>query len=199
MRFYDISEGKITIDNIDIRELSLSGLRSAIGYVSQDVYLFYGTIYDNIVYGRQGASAEDVKAAAKASEADEFICNLPNGYETMIGERGQKLSLGQRQRLSLARAVLKNPSVLLLDEATSSVDNETEAAIQRSIQRLSWGRTTILIAHRLSTVRKAHCIHLVDGGNVKESGAHDELIRLDGLYADLWKVQTGEMNQKEIL
>lgn len=197
MRFYEVSSGTITMDGIDIRDVSLSDLRSAIGYVSQDVYLFYGTVYENIVYGRQGASAEDVRAAARAAEADGFIRQLPDGYDTVIGERGQKLSLGQRQRLSLARAVLKNPPILLLDEATSSVDNETEAAIQRSVRRLSRGRTTIVIAHRLSTVRTAHCIHLVDGGCVRESGSHDTLIGQEGLYAGLWKVQTGDVNNRE--
>jgi ATP-binding cassette subfamily B protein len=194
MRFYEVSGGRITIDGINIRDLPLFFLRSVIGYVSQDVYLFYGTIHENIVYGRQDALREDVVAAARAAEADAFISNLPDGYDTLIGERGRKLSLGQRQRLSLARAVLKNPPILLLDEATSSVDNETEVAIQRSVKRLSRGRTIIIIAHRLSTIRQAHRINVVDGGTIRESGSHDDLIRMNGLYAALWRIQTGALD-----
>ncbi|MFT7462220.1 MAG: ATP-binding cassette subfamily B protein [Pseudohongiellaceae bacterium] len=192
LRFYDVTGGAITLDGTDLRELSLTDLRDAIGLVSQDVFLFHGTVAENIAYGRRDASPEEIIAAAKAAEAHDFIESLPQGYDTVVGERGQKLSGGQRQRVSLARAVLKDPPVLVLDEATSSVDNETEAAIQRSLARLAVGRTTIVIAHRLSTVRNAECIYVMDGGAVAESGTHNDLIKADGIYGSLWRVQTGE-------
>ncbi|MEM8710559.1 MAG: ABC transporter ATP-binding protein [Planctomycetota bacterium] len=192
LRFYDPDEGSVTLDGRDIRSLDLTGLRRAIGLVSQDVFLFHGTIAENISYARPDASLDDIRAAAKAAELDEWIDSLPEGYDTIVGERGQKLSGGQRQRVSIARAVLKNPPILILDEATSAVDNETEAAIQRSMDRIAEDRTTIVIAHRLSTIRGADNILVLDGGRVVESGEHDELVRLDGLYAQLWAVQTGE-------
>lgn len=192
MRFYEPQEGRVTIDGIDLHEVALSDLRRAIGLVSQDVFLFDGTVRENITYGTFDAPSEAVEAAARAAEAHEFVEELPQRYDTLVGERGQKLSGGQRQRISLARAVLKDPPILVLDEATSAVDNETEAAIQRSLLHVSEGRTTIVIAHRLSTIRHADAIHVMDRGRVVESGTHEELVAADGLYAGLWRVQTGE-------
>lgn len=192
LRFYDVTDGSIRLDGHDIRDLTLSSLRQAIGLVSQDVYLFHGTVRENIAYGRPDAELEEIVAAAKVAEAHSFILELPDGYESIVGERGQKLSGGQRQRISIARAVLADPPVLILDEATSSVDNETEAAIQRSLELITRDRTTIAIAHRLSTIRHADQIYVLDRGKVVETGSHDDLIVQDGLYASLWKVQTGE-------
>jgi ATP-binding cassette subfamily B protein len=193
LRFYDVQRGKITLDGHDIRDLRLRDLRKAIGLVSQDVFLFHGTIRENIAYGTFNASVEEIVAAAKTAEAHEFIMALPEGYDTIVGERGQKLSGGQRQRVSIARAVLKDPPVLILDEATSSVDNETEAAIQRSMAHITVGRTTIVIAHRLSTVRNADHIFVLEEGALREQGQHDELVDAQGIYAGLWQVQTGEI------
>lgn len=193
LRFYDVQSGGIYIDEQDIRQLQLSDLRSAIGFVSQDVFLFHGTVRENISYGTFDASTDQVVAAARTAEAHEFIMDLPQGYDTIVGERGQKLSGGQRQRISIARAVLKDPPVLILDEATSAVDNETEAAIQRSMARIIVGRTTIMIAHRLSTVRHADMIYVMDKGAIREQGLHEQLVGLGGIYADLWRVQTGAM------
>lgn len=192
LRFYDPTEGVVRIDGHDLRDLRLSDLRSAIGLVSQDVFLFHGTVRENIAYGTFDASDEAIREAATIAEAHEFIESLPQGYDTVVGERGQKLSGGQRQRLSIARAVLKDPPILILDEATSAVDNETEAAIQRSLARIAEGRTTIVIAHRLSTVRHAHAIHVLEAGKVAESGTHEELLASGGIYHSLWSVQTGE-------
>ncbi|MCB9824608.1 MAG: ABC transporter ATP-binding protein [Planctomycetes bacterium] len=192
LRFYDVSSGRVTLDGHDIRELDLGDVRRAIGLVSQDVYLFHGSVRENIAYGRPEATSAEIEAAAQAAEAHAFIESLPQGYDTIVGERGQKLSGGQRQRISLARAVLKDPPILVLDEATSSVDNETEAAIQRSLDRISVGRTTIVIAHRLSTVRNAYRIHALLEGRPVEAGTHEELLEHDGVYAALWRVQTGE-------
>lgn len=192
LRFYDPSSGRVTLDGHDLRELNLVDLRQAIGLVSQDVFLFHGTVRENIAYGRPDASDADIERAAAIAEADEFIEALPQGYDTVVGERGQKLSGGQRQRISIARAVLKDPPILILDEATSSVDNETEAAIQRSLERISQDRTTIVIAHRLSTIRHAHRIYVLESGRIAEAGKHEELLEADGLYRALWRVQTGE-------
>jgi ATP-binding cassette subfamily B protein len=155
------------------------------------VFLFHGTVRENIAYGVPVAPLDDVVEAAVVAEIHDFVQTLPLGYDTLVGERGQKLSGGQRQRLSIARAVLKDPAVLVLDEATSAVDNETEAAIQRSLERISEGRTTLVIAHRLSTVRNADVIHVLDGGRIVESGTHDQLVGREGAYASLWAVQTG--------
>ena len=192
LRFYDPDQGEVTIDGHDVRDLHLGDLRRLTGLVSQDVYLFHGTVRENIAYARPDAPLEDVVAAATVAEVHEFVMSLPDGYDTIVGERGQKLSGGQRQRISLARAVLKDPVILLLDEATSAVDNETEAAIQRSLDRISADRTTLIIAHRLSTVRDADMIHVLDHGRVVERGTHDQLIASEGPYAALWAVQTGE-------
>ena len=192
LRFYDVQEGCIRLDGHDLRELHLADLRRAIGFVSQDVYLFHGTVRENIAYGTFDATDEQIVEAAKIAEAHDFIMALPQGYDTIVGERGQKLSGGQRQRISIARAVLKDPPVLILDEATSSVDNETEALIQRSLEKIAVGRTTIVIAHRLSTVRNADRIFVLERGQLIEQGRHDELVASGGIYARLWGVQTGE-------
>jgi ATP-binding cassette, subfamily B, bacterial len=191
LRLYEIQGGVISIDGTDIREFHTSDLRRNIGLVSQDVFLFYGTVRENIAYGMPNANFEKIQAAAKVAEAHEFIQALPQGYDTIVGERGQKLSGGQRQRISIARAVLKDPPILVLDEATSAVDNETEAAIQRSLATITKDRTTISIAHRLSTIRHAHCIYVMDRGRVVESGTHEELLSINKIYASLWQVQLG--------
>ncbi|MDX1417932.1 MAG: ABC transporter ATP-binding protein, partial [Candidatus Promineifilaceae bacterium] len=192
LRFYDAEGGHVTLDDRDVRSIRTHDLRRAIGLVSQDVFLFHGTVRENIAYGAFDATLEEIVKAAKIAEAHSFIMQLPNGYDTIVGERGQKLSGGQRQRISIARAVLKNPPVLILDEATSSVDNETEAAIQRSMDHISVGRTMIVIAHRLSTIRNADRIFVLDKGVLREQGTHDQLADApDGIYADLWRVQTG--------
>jgi len=192
LRFHEPQSGRITLDGIDLREIRLRDLRRAVGLVSQDVFLFDGSVRENVAYGTFEAPDEAIVAAARAAEADEFVRELPQGYATVVGERGQKLSGGQRQRLSIARAVLKDPPVLVLDEATSAVDNETEAAIQRSLARVAQGRTTIVIAHRLSTIRHADRIHVMDRGRIVEAGTHEELVARGGIYAGMWRVQTGE-------
>jgi ATP-binding cassette, subfamily B, bacterial len=192
LRFYDVEQGRILLDGHDLRHLQISDLRRAIGFVSQDVFLFHGTVRENIAYGSFDASMEAIVAAARIAEAHNFVLDLPQGYDTVVGERGQKLSGGQRQRISLARAVLKDPPVLLLDEATSAVDNETEAAIQRSLERITVDRTTIVIAHRLSTIRNADVIFVLENGELREQGRHEALLAVNGIYAGLWRVQTGE-------
>jgi ATP-binding cassette subfamily B protein len=191
LRFYDPTQGAVRLGGHDLQELDLASYRSHVGLVSQDMFLFHGSVRENIAYGRPHASDDEIRAAARVAEASDFIEALPHGYDTIVGERGQKLSGGQRQRLSIARAVLRDPQILILDEATSSVDNETEAAIQRSLEKISVGRTTVVIAHRLSTIRNAHRIHVLEDGQVVESGTHDELSAAAGLYAALWRVQTG--------
>lgn len=191
LRLYEIQSGTITLDGIDLRDLKLRDLRSCIGLVSQDVFLFHGTVKENIAYGSPDATEAEVIEAAKIAEAQDFIMQLPQGYDTIVGERGQKLSGGQRQRIAIARAVLKDPPILILDEATSAVDNETEAAIQRSLERITVNRTTIAIAHRLSTVRNADCIYVMEQGKLVEQGRHEQLLEDQGIYASLWKVQTG--------
>ncbi len=192
LRFYEPTGGSITIDGVDTAELGFASLRGAIGYVSQDAFLFDGTVAENLAYARPDAGRDELIRAAELAEAAGFIRALPEGFDTRVGERGQKLSGGQRQRLSIARAIVADPAILVLDEATSAVDNETEAAIQRSLAKVSIDRTTIIIAHRLSTVRRAHAIHVLEGGRIAESGTHDELLEHGGLYAALWRVQTGE-------
>ncbi|MBT3641651.1 MAG: ABC transporter ATP-binding protein [Euryarchaeota archaeon] len=193
LRFHDSSNGKISIDGFDVRDLTLNSLRKSIGLVSQNTTLFPGSVRENILYGNPDASQDEIINAAKVGEALAFIEELPNKWDTNIGEDGHKLSGGQRQRLAIARAVLKNAPILILDEATSNVDNETEAALQRSIEKISENRTTLIIAHRLSTVRNADIIAVIEGGQVSESGTHDYLLRNNGLYSRLWKVQTGEL------
>ena len=192
LRLYEINNGSISYDTNSLKDIELSSLREKIGLVSQDVFLFEGTVIENIAYGDLNASESEVWSAAQKSEADEFINNLPQKEKTIVGERGQKLSGGQRQRISIARAILKNPEILILDEATSSVDNETEAAIQRSLDILKKDRTVIVIAHRLSTVRNADIIYVLENGSVVESGNHESLLDIDGVYSKLWSVQTGE-------
>ncbi len=192
LRYYDATGGRVMLDGYDLRELKQEDIRNAIGLVSQDVFLFHGTVRENIAYGDPDVPDHLIIEAARVAEAHEFISELPQGYDTVVGERGQKLSGGQRQRLSIARAVLTDPPILILDEATSSVDNETEAAIQRSLERIVIGRTTIVIAHRLSTVRNADMIYVLQDGQLYESGRHEDLLLQDGLYASLWRVQTGE-------
>ena len=189
LRLYEIQSGTITLDGINIQDLHLADLRRSIGLVSQDVFLFHGSVRENIAYGSPDADLDSVITAAKIAEADDFIERLPERYDTIVGERGQKLSGGQRQRIAIARAVLKNPPILILDEATSAVDNETEAAIQRSLDRITLDRTTIAIAHRLSTIRNAHCIYVMECGQLVEAGTHDELLALNGIYAGLWNIQ----------
>ena len=192
LRLYEINNGSILYDSNSLKDIELSSLREKIGLVSQDVFLFEGTVIENIAYGDLNASESEVWNAAQKSEADEFINNLPQKEKTIVGERGQKLSGGQRQRISIARAILKNPEILILDEATSSVDNETEAAIQRSLDILKKDRTVIVIAHRLSTVRNADIIYVLENGSVVESGNHESLLDIEGVYSKLWAVQTGE-------
>ncbi len=192
LRLYDVADGEIRIDGNDIRTLELHHLRQAMAVVGQDVFLFHGTVRDNIAYGKPDATDEEIMRAAEIAEAHGFIMDLPEQYDTIVGERGQKLSGGQRQRLSIARAVLVDPPILILDEATSSVDNETEAAIQRSLAKLVVDRSTVVIAHRLSTIRHADVIHVMDRGQIVESGTHEQLITHGGIYSMLWQVQTGE-------
>lgn len=192
LRFYQARSGKILLDGQDIEAVDLQDLRKNIGYVSQDVFLSDASIAHNIAYGLHDVPLEEIMAAARAAEAHDFIAALPQGYATQIGERGQKLSGGQRQRLALARAILKNPPILVLDEATSAVDNDTEAAISRSLEVISKQRTTLIIAHRLSTVRHADQIHVLEAGRIIESGTHESLLAENGTYAQLWRLQTGE-------
>jgi ATP-binding cassette subfamily B protein len=192
LRLYDTTPGSIRVDGRPIHTLALSDLRRHIGYVAQDSFLTDGTVADNIAYGLTNCPRDAIVSAATAAEAHAFIADLPQGYDTQVGERGMKLSGGQRQRLALARAILKNPPILILDEATSAVDNETEAAIQRSLDTLVIGRTSLIIAHRLSTVRHATRIHVMEAGRIVESGDHDTLLSRDGHYAALWRLQTGQ-------
>ena len=188
-RFYDVTAGSIKLDGIDVRDLPVEELRKNISIVLQDVFLFHGTVSENLLFGNPKATDEEVIEAAKIANAHEFIANLPKGYDTLIGERGVKLSGGQRQRISIARAVLKNTPILILDEATSSVDTETELLIQQALERLMKGRTTIIIAHRLSTIRNADKIVVLEGKNIIEQGTHEQLIQRDGLYKRLYTVQ----------
>ena len=187
-RFYDVTEGNIMLDGKDIRDFTLRSLRSAIGVVQQEVYLFSGTVLENIEYGRPGASRDDIIEAAKAAGAHEFITQLPNGYDTYVGERGVKLSGGQKQRISIARVFLKNPRVLILDEATSALDNESERIVQASLERLAKGRTVLTIAHRLTTVKNADTIIVLTDEGIVEQGAHKELIETGGIYSKLYSM-----------
>ena len=191
LRIYDFNSGIITLDNIPINEIRLTDLRKCISLVSQETYLFHGTVKENISYGSTKANIKEIIRAAKIAEAHNFIKELPEGYKTIVGERGQRLSGGQRQRIALARAVLKDSPILILDEATASVDNETELLIQKSLSKLTKNRTTIVIAHRLSTIKNADNIVVLDKGRIIEQGKHNHLLRINGIYSDLWKVQVG--------
>ncbi len=194
LRFYDITDGEILIDGHNIKDLAQDNLRSLLGFVSQDTYLFHGTVLENILYGSFDKNRDDVIEAAKMAEAHDFIMSLPDGYNTIVGERGQKLSGGQRQRISISRALIKNPHLFIFDEATSAVDNETEAAIQRSLEKITKERTTIMVAHRLSTIKHADMIYVLENGEVLESGNHQELVSKNGMYKALWQVQTGSLS-----
>lgn len=191
LRFYDPKSGEILLDGMPLNEFEEKSLRKRVSLVSQDVFLFHGTVRDNLSYGKPEASEEEIKRAIELAEADQFIQRLPEGLDTIIGERGQKLSGGQRQRLSIARAILKDPDLLILDEATSAVDNETEAAIQRSLSIVSKDRTVIIIAHRLSTIVNADRIYVLENGQIADQGSHADLIARPGVYRQLWSVQTG--------
>jgi ATP-binding cassette subfamily B protein len=189
-RFYDTLEGQVLIDDVDVRNYDIKELRRKIGVVLQDPFLFHGTVFENIAYGKPNATLDEVIAAAQAANAHNFIIGFPDGYETMVGERGQTLSAGECQRVSIARAILNDPIILILDEATSSVDTETEALIQEALDRLTTSRTTVAIAHRLLTLRKADRLLILEKGNVIEEGTHDELAeKEDGLYAKLLRMQ----------
>ena len=184
-RFYEIDSGEIAIDNQNIAQLNKKSLRQSIGYVSQDNFLFNGSVKENLIIASREASEEDIWRALEAAQAANFVKSLPNGLETNVGERGVKLSGGEKQRLAIARAILKNPPILVLDEATASVDNETEELIQQALNTLLQDRTAIVIAHRLSTIQKADCIYVLDNGEIVEKGSHHELLQKKGLYFEL--------------
>ena len=190
-RFYDVTEGRILVDGHDVRTLKQHSLRENIGIVQQDVFLFAGTIYDNIRYGRPDATEAEIVAAAKLAEIYDDIMDMPDGFQTQVGERGVMLSGGQKQRVSIARIFLKNPPILILDEATSALDSVTEDHIQSAFDALAEGRTTLIIAHRLSTIRSASRIIVIDGAGIQEEGTHEELLAAGGEYARLWNAQKG--------
>ena len=191
-RFYDVTDGSITIDGTDIRDVTFSSLRQQIGLVPQETMLFNASIRENILYGRLDATDEEIELAAKAANAEEFILQLPQGYDTLVGDRGNSLSGGQRQRIAIARAILKDPRILILDEATSALDTESEKIVQVALERLMEGRTSIVIAHRLSTIRDADKIVVIDHGRIVEEGTHTGLLNKGGLYAHLHAVQFNE-------
>jgi ATP-binding cassette subfamily B protein len=196
-RFYDVAEGEIQLEGVDIRNLELRAFRQHIGLVLQEPFLFFGTVADNIAYGKPGATRDEIVAAARAAHAHDFILRLPHAYDSIVGERGQGLSGGERQRISIARALLIDPRILILDEATSSVDTETEKEIQKALENLVRGRTTIAVAHRLSTLRKADRLVVLERGRVVEVGNHDALIEKDGVYARLYEAQTRQQAEAE--
>ncbi len=191
-RLWDVTGGRVLVDGTDVRELVLQDLRNAVSLVPQDATVFGGTVDENIRYGRLQATDEDVINAAKAANAHDFIEAMTDGYQTIVGDRGTRLSGGQRQRVAIARAILKDAPILILDEATSSLDNASERLVQEALARLMQGRTTIVVAHRLSTIRDAHRIAVLDDGWLLELGAHEDLLRQDGLYAHLWRLQASE-------
>ncbi len=190
-RFYDAGAGSVRIDGVDVRDYRLAGLRANIGFVLQDTMLFHGTVLENIAYGRPGATQQEVIAAAKLANADEFIARMPDGYQTMVGERGATLSGGQRQRVGIARAIVRNAPILILDEPTAALDTESEKLVMNALETLMQGRTVITIAHRLSTIRDADVILVLREGVVAEQGTHDELLARGGIYADLCRTQAG--------
>ena len=192
LRFIDPNAGRILFDGSDIASLDPAAVRRLVGYVAQEPFLTDGSVADNSAYGEIAPNRERVERASRDAEAHEFIAALPLGYDSPVGERGAQLSGGQRQRIALARALYRDPAILVLDEATSAVDNETEAAIQRSLARIAHQRTTLIVAHRLSAVRHADAIHVLEKGRMVESGTHAQLVALDGVYAALWRLQTGE-------
>ena len=187
-RFYDVTGGSIEIDGQNIREVTLKSLREAIGIVQQDVYLFSGTVAENIAYGKVGATREEIEEAARLAGADGFVRELKNGYDTYVGERGVKLSGGQKQRISIARVFLKNPKLLILDEATSALDNESELLVGKSLERLAKGRTTLTIAHRLTTIKNYDRILVLEEDGIAEEGTHEELLKKQGIYYKLWNM-----------
>ena len=191
-RFYDITDGEITIDGTNIKSITLKSLRENIGMVAQDVYLFSGSIRENIAYGKPDATDEEIKVAATLAGADEFISELPDGYDSYVGERGIMLSGGQKQRISIARVFLKNPPILILDEATSALDNESEKLVQKSLERLTKGRTTFTIAHRLTTIKNADRILVLTENGIEESGNHKELLEKGGIYSEFYKLYSAE-------
>ena len=188
-RFYDCDAGMIRIDGTDIKHVTLDSLRNQVGIVPQETILFNGSVYDNILYGRLDATKEEIEEAAKAANAHDFIMELPDGYNTMLGDRGVNISGGQRQRIAIARAILKDPRILILDEATSALDTESERVVQEALNRLMVGRTSIIIAHRLSTIKNADRILVLDKGKLVEDGTHEELMEKNGLYAHLYQIQ----------
>jgi ATP-binding cassette subfamily B protein len=198
-RFYDVTEGAVLVDGVDVRSLPVASYRRSIGLVLQEPFLFFGTIAENIAYGKPEATRQEIMAAARAAHAHDFILRLPHGYDSLVGERGQALSGGERQRISIARALLIDPRILILDEATSSVDTQTEKEIQRALDNLVAGRTTIAIAHRLSTLRRANRLVVLDRGQVVEVGAHEDLMAREGAYFRLYQAQARNVDTEDAL